>query len=267
MALRNQPYLPLYVDDFTSDEKLLECSASTHGVYIRLICLMHKSDPYGKILLKQKYKQTDKQINNFATQVAKGFPFDVACVLAALTELVEEGVVEIDGDYLVQKRMVKDALISDKRANSGKKGGSKTQSKNQNFAKAKSEANTGLDMDTVNEDEINIINASKKILTDFGFNEISGMNKLRQIKEAISHIYNTGRIEYFMDQYENYMRYKKEKKERVHGLENFFDFENQFENPGWDSNTWSLLITQTSTPDKMTATVNAFAKAENPFRK
>lgn len=267
MALRNQPYLPLYVDDFTSDEKLLECSAATHGVYIRLICLMHKSDPYGKVLLKQKYKQTDKQINNFALQVAKGFPFDVACVLAALTELVEEKVIEIDGDFLVQKRMVKDALISDKRANSGKKGGSTTQSKSKNFAKAKDEANTGLDMDTVNEDELKIINAAKKVLKDFGFNEISGIDKLRKIKEALTHIFNTGRIEYFMEQYENYMIYKKQNKERIHGIENFFDMDNQYESPGWDSNTWSLLITNTSKPDKMTETVKAFAQVENPFRK
>lgn len=117
------------------------------------------------------------------------------------------------------------------------------------------------------EDEVNLVNAAKKILTDFGFNEISGMNKLRQIKEALNHIFTTGRIEYFMEQYENYMVYKKQKKERVHGLEKFFDFDNQFENPGWDSNTWSLLIIQTAPTDKMTATVNAFAKAENPFRK
>ena len=58
MALRDQPYLPLYVQDFLTDEKLIECSASATGVYIRVMCIMHKSDPYGMILLKQKDKQT-----------------------------------------------------------------------------------------------------------------------------------------------------------------------------------------------------------------
>ena len=43
MALRDQPYLPLYVQDFLTDEKLAECSAMATGVYIRLMCIMHKS--------------------------------------------------------------------------------------------------------------------------------------------------------------------------------------------------------------------------------
>lgn len=74
MALRDQPYLPLYIQDFLTDEKLMECSASTTGVYIRLMCVMHKSEKYGTILLRQKFKQTDQQISNFATQIAKHFP-------------------------------------------------------------------------------------------------------------------------------------------------------------------------------------------------
>lgn len=80
MALRDQPYLPLYIQDFLTDEKLAECSAESTGVYIRLMCLFHKSDTYGKILLKQKYKQSDKQILNFASQVAKNLPYDLLVV-------------------------------------------------------------------------------------------------------------------------------------------------------------------------------------------
>ena len=62
MALKDQPYLPLYVDDFLSDEKLSLCSAESTGVYIRLMCLMHKSDEYGAVLLKQKFKQNESKI-------------------------------------------------------------------------------------------------------------------------------------------------------------------------------------------------------------
>jgi uncharacterized protein YdaU (DUF1376 family) len=137
MSLRNQPYLPLYVQDFMTDEKLAECSAKSTGVYIRLMCLMHKSEEYGKILLKQKDKQTDNQIENFACKVAKFFPYDHTTVFNALTELINEAVLAIDGDYLIQKRMVKDAEISEIRAQSGSKGGKKTTSK---FAKAKVQA-------------------------------------------------------------------------------------------------------------------------------
>ncbi len=54
MALRNQPYLPLFVQDYLTDEKLNECSAQSQGVYIKIMCLMHKSETYGKNFAKAK---------------------------------------------------------------------------------------------------------------------------------------------------------------------------------------------------------------------
>ena len=90
MALRNQPYLPLYVQDFMTDEKLSECSASSIGVYIYLMCLMHKSETYGTILLKQKHKQNPSKVLNFAYMVAKNLPFDLLTTEAAIQELVSE---------------------------------------------------------------------------------------------------------------------------------------------------------------------------------
>lgn len=141
MALRDQPYLPLYVQDFMTDEKLSECSALATGVYIRLMCLMHKSEEYGCVLLKQKDKQSDKQILNFACKVAKNMPYDINTIESALAELIEESVLTIDGDMLVQKRMVKDCKLSEKRAFAGKNGGIKS-SKKEDFAQAKGEANT-----------------------------------------------------------------------------------------------------------------------------
>ena len=136
MALRKQPYLPLYIQDFLTDEKLIECSASATGVYIRIMCIMHKSDEYGTILLKQKDKQNSKQIINFAYKLAKYLPYDIDIIINGLTELVSENVLIIDGDKLIQKRMVRDNEISKIRSKAGKKGGLKTQ----NFAKAKIEA-------------------------------------------------------------------------------------------------------------------------------
>jgi len=168
MALRDQPYLPLYVQDIMTDEKLNECSAATHGIYIKgIMCLMHKSDPYGKILLKQKYKQTDKQILNFASQLAKNLLYTENEISLALTELINEQVCFIEGDYLIQKRMVKDNEISEKRALAGKKGGDQTQKKpikDKDFAKAKTEANPE------DEDEDNIIrNTLNNKGVDFDF--------------------------------------------------------------------------------------------------
>lgn len=138
MALTNQPYLPLYVDDWMNNTKLKMCSPAAHGVMISIMSIMHKESTYGKILLKQKFKQTDKQIQNFALQVAKVSAFDFAEIENPLTELLSEGVLLIDGDYLVCKRMVRDAEISEKRSNAGFKGGASN--KNKNFAYTNSEA-------------------------------------------------------------------------------------------------------------------------------
>ncbi len=161
MALRDQPYLPLYVQDFLTDEKLSECSAKATGVYIRLMCLMHKSETYGRILLKQKDKQSEKQIENFAFKLVKQMPYSLPEVLEGLTELVEENVLSLEGDFLIQKRMVEDAQLSEKRSLSGKKGGLKTVENKQffalDFAKAKSEANTENEI----ENEIESVNENK----------------------------------------------------------------------------------------------------------
>lgn len=140
MALRDQPYLPLYIQDFLTDEKLIECSASATGVYIRLMCIMHKSEQYGTILLKQKDKQSDKQIINFACKLSRQMPYHVDEIKSALDELMDNNVLNIDGDLLIQKRMVKDCELSEKRALAGKIGG-KLSGKKNNFAQAKSKAN------------------------------------------------------------------------------------------------------------------------------
>jgi len=147
MALRDQPYFPLYVQDFLTDEKLIECSAEATGVYIRIMCIMHKSDEYGKILLKQKDKQSTEQINNFASKLVKQLPFTFELLNRCLTELVAEGVLIIEDDYLIQKRMVKDNYISLTRAKSGQKGGVFAQAK----LKAKLQANSEYEIEYENE--------------------------------------------------------------------------------------------------------------------
>ena len=134
MALRDQPYLPLYVQDYLTDEKLNNCSASSQGIYIKVMCLFHKCDPYGGILLKQNDKQNESICLNFARKLSKQLPFDSIEINEALIELLHEKVLLIDGDFLFQKRMVKDNDISNKRSEIGKKGGKKTQNKNKNFA-------------------------------------------------------------------------------------------------------------------------------------
>jgi len=155
MALRDQPYLPLYIQDIMTDEKLNECSAATHGVYIKgIMCLMHKSETYGKILLKQKYKQNESKEKNFALMLANHLPYTFDVILAALTELINEGVCHYEDDYLCQKRMIKDGELSVIRSLSGKKGGESSKKKAHDFAQAKPEAKSEANPEYENEYEI-----------------------------------------------------------------------------------------------------------------
>ena len=153
MALRNQPYIPLYVQDFLTDEKLIECSAESTGVYIRLMCIMHKSETYGTVLLKQKDKQTDKQVYNFALKLAKQMPYKIEVIESAIAELLNENVIYIDKDTLCQKRMIKDNEISNIRAEAGSKGGKNSRKKGNNFAKAKPKAKHQANSEYENEYE------------------------------------------------------------------------------------------------------------------
>lgn len=149
MALRDQPYLPLFIQDFLTDEKLIECSAAATGVFIRIMCVMHKSETYGKILLRQNDRQNDRQILNFADKLAKHLPYTLPIIVDGLVELIDAGCLNIEGDFLIQKRMVRDNEISLKRSKSGSKGANVTNQKNKNninfadkIAAAKSSANS-----------------------------------------------------------------------------------------------------------------------------
>lgn len=141
MPLKNQPYLPLYVSDFMTDEKLIECSPQATGLFIRIMCIMHKSNEYGKILLKQNDKQNLGKVQNFACKLARYLPWDAQTILPALQELLDIGLLILEGDNLIQKRMVSDNYLSEIRSKAGSKGGKKTMSK-PGFAQAKSQANT-----------------------------------------------------------------------------------------------------------------------------
>lgn len=135
MALRDQPYIPLYVKDFTSDEKLRMCSPSAVGVYIFLMCILHREREYGKLQLRQSFVYTKGNTNaiqnpiqktqskenlylQFAENLAKQMPFKADAILLALLELDYYGVIRLEGDTLCQPRMVRDGAISETRRKS-----------------------------------------------------------------------------------------------------------------------------------------------------
>lgn len=149
MALREQPYFPFYVQDYLTDERLLMCSWQTQGIYVRILCNLHKQDVYGAILFKQNSKQnesTDKKnndnINTISNDIVRKNNVDnndiirfyctILCKLiqcqyeemrCALTELLDNGVLRIDDEKLYQKRMYNDGIVSIKRSEVAKRGG------------------------------------------------------------------------------------------------------------------------------------------------
>lgn len=163
MALTDQPYLPLYINDWLSNIKLKSCSANSHGVLINIMALMHKQENYGTILLQQKYQQSKQQISNFATQFARILSFDFDEIEKGLIELIDENVLFIEGNILSNKRMIRDAEISKNRAESGSKGGKKTAKKNGKFATAKATAKNVANTDIIIITEIiNYLNEKAK---------------------------------------------------------------------------------------------------------
>ena len=283
MALRDQPYLPLYIQDFLTDEKLMECSASTTGVYIRLMCVMHKSEKYGTILLRQKFKQTDKQISNFATQIAKHFPYDFACIFAALTELIEEKVLIIDGDFLIQKRMVKDAEISEKRATAGKKGGdvtNKSKTKDKKFATAKEVANSENEYEIEDESENVIINEELKtkkseltllLCEKLGYSEMRYANRQRSISDFVKvKINSIQEYEDFGLNFRSYQDYKKLSGEALLGFDGLFGKqENKFDDSKLLNENWEqkLITFKTLQPKSKFEKVADNHNAPNPYDK
>lgn len=184
MEIRKHPYFKLYVQDFLTDEKLMECSASATGIFIRLMCIMHKSENYGKILLKQTDKQTDKQILNFASKLARYLPYSINDIEAGLTELLSYDVIQMEDDCLLQKRMVRDYKLSEIRALAGSEGGKSTQGKKKkqpkNFAKAKIEANSEYEYEIENEIEIKKTN---KVNFHFSIDFVKHWNQWKEYKD------------------------------------------------------------------------------------
>lgn len=150
MALRDHPYFPFYVQDYLTDERLLMCSWSTQGIYVRILCNLHKQDVYGAFLFKQNSKQSSKQnesiVEYFATILCRLIPCQHSEMENAITELLDNNVLSFDGEKLYQKRMYNDGIVSVKRSEAARKGGGnpvlKSSSKSKNLFKQNSKQNT-----------------------------------------------------------------------------------------------------------------------------
>jgi hypothetical protein len=261
MALRDQPYIPLYVQDIMTDEKLNECSASTHGIYIKgIMCLMHKSETYGKLLLKQKHKQNESKEYGMACQLVKHLPYEQSEIYTALKELIIEEVCYWDGDYFCQKRMIKDNDLSLKRAKAGKKGGQRSQEKkefDQANLQANSEIENEIENEDINKDEIELNESQQKtiqfICDKFGISEMKQFQNYRIVYSCVVCQFNQGEelFKHFKDQCWNYFMYKNLSQEKIHSFKSFIGTpEDKYNDGGWNANNWIKKHTDLNNKEK-----------------
>lgn len=115
---RKRPWMKFWVADFANDVQLRECSAEATGVYIRIICLMHISDPYGTITVET----TSPAPIDFAKRIFRHTPYEIAVIHRSINELISNGVLYIEGSRLCQKRMMTDYAYSKGQSDKGRTG-------------------------------------------------------------------------------------------------------------------------------------------------
>lgn len=112
----SDPWLKFYVTDWQADPALRMCSMAARGLWIEMICLMHKATPYGHLLVNGQ-RPTDAQL----AVLAGAAPDQVTAMLgeleaAAVFSRTREGTI-----YSRKlSRMAKKAATA---RNNGRKGG------------------------------------------------------------------------------------------------------------------------------------------------
>lgn len=114
------PHIPLYTGDWMKDTELSLCKPATRGVWIDLLCAMHERNRSGEL------RGTSEQLSRLAR-------CSTVELEAALTDLQTTGaalaVYRNDSWLIANRRMRREAVTREKRAQAGSKGGSKTQSR------------------------------------------------------------------------------------------------------------------------------------------
>lgn len=111
-----RPWMKFYPADWQSDEGLGQCSLMARGLWIELIAIMHKSEPYGHLLIGN-HVPTEKQLANQVKTSAH-------VVKKCLTELEEWGVFSRTKEGVIFcRRMVADFKKDQENRENGKAGG------------------------------------------------------------------------------------------------------------------------------------------------
>lgn len=110
------PWMKFHPQDWRADERLRMCSLSARGLWLEMMCIMHRSEKYGFLLIAGK-APTDTQL---AFQVGTT-PEQVSQLLAELA--AAEVYSATSSGVIYSRRMVRDEKKSKINAKNGKKGG------------------------------------------------------------------------------------------------------------------------------------------------
>lgn len=110
------PWLKFHPQDWRADERLRLCSLAARGLWLEMMCIMHRSEKYGFLLIAGK-TPTDTQL---AFQVGTT-PDEVVQLLAELR--AAEVYSATSSGVIYSRRMVRDEKKSKINAKNGKKGG------------------------------------------------------------------------------------------------------------------------------------------------
>lgn len=102
--------------DYEGDDALRVVSLAAQGLWMRMLCAMHKGTPYGHLTINGK-QPTTRQIALMASTTERE-------AAKLITELEEAGVFSrADDGTIFNRRMVKDKAVSEKAREDGKRGG------------------------------------------------------------------------------------------------------------------------------------------------
>lgn len=119
----DKPSFQFYPGDWLHDTALRACSIGARGLWIDMICLMHQCNPYGYLKVNHKVILPDNlaRITGLTLEVAQNY----------ISELEEAGVFSRDKNGVIfSRRMVRDEILRQKRAEGGKCGGNPALIKN-----------------------------------------------------------------------------------------------------------------------------------------
>lgn len=101
MTLSRDPWFKFFPSDWRGDEGLQLCSLAARGLWMELICYMHKADPYGHLVIDGKAPTTDDLIRRLRPRSKSEFT-------TAFAELREHGVYSItEQGVIYSRRMVR----------------------------------------------------------------------------------------------------------------------------------------------------------------